>query len=136
MKKLSLILLTACLSLISCSSNDDDNSQPRESAKVERMRNQLTALSLINSESCSNPADWDLVLTSTDGCSSNHESYIIYSKKINVKDFLAKVEAYKRAKQKYQSKWKIYSACPMTLPPTGVDCYEGKPILSYKHVIY
>lgn len=133
MKRLSFILL-ATLFLASCT-NDETTTQEQEAAKLEKMHQEIITLSLATTQSCTDAKDWDFTPLGTKAC-GGVALYIPYSKKINKEAFLAKVKAYTDAQTAYDIKWNIMSTCDVIIPPTGVDCVDGKPKLSYATALY
>lgn len=128
MKKISFIVLIICFITVSCS--NDEDSQKEDSQKLEVMHNEIVALSLSNSQTCTNAEEWDFTRISTSPCGGVN-AYIIYSKKIDKTKFLAKVNEYLKAQAAYNEKWKIIGTCDLMLPPSGIECTEGKPKLVY-----
>ncbi|MBF4516543.1 hypothetical protein IRZ71_09315 [Flavobacterium sp. ANB] len=129
MKKLSFIVFAFCLIFASCSNNDDD-SKEKESQKLETMHNEIITLSLVNSQTCTNPEEWSFTLLNRNACGGDG-GYIAYSKKINTVEFLDKVKKYQDAKVEFETKWKIYSVCNVSVPPTSIACVDGKPTLQF-----
>ncbi|KUJ60542.1 hypothetical protein AR687_17375 [Flavobacteriaceae bacterium CRH] len=136
MKKLSFIIFTFCLLFASCNNDNDDNVLQEEgSQKLEKMYNELITGSLVNSQPCTDPKEWAFTAVNLSACGSDAR-FIVYSKKINTAAFLDKVKKYQEAKIAFDTKWKIVSVCDIIKTPTGVDCVDGKPTLTYNHVIY
>lgn len=133
MKKLSFILF-ATLFLASCT-NDEATTQEQDAAKLEKMHQEIIALSLATTQPCTDAKDWDFTPLGTKVC-GGAALYIPYSKKINREAFLAKIKAYTDADTAYDKKWNIGSTCEAVIPPTGVECVDGKPKLSYGPVLY
>lgn len=127
MKKLSFIVFVVCL-LFSCS--NDENSKEEDSQKLEKMYNEIIAVSLANSEPCTNSEEWDFAPIGSKAC-GGHAGYIVYSKKINTSEFLAKVKKYTDAQSAFNKEWGIISDCSMIIKPTGIQCSDEKPVLSY-----
>lgn len=124
MKKLSFIVFAICLIFASCS--NDENSQEEDSKKLEKMYNEIIVASLANSEPCTNPAEWNIAGIGSKAC-GGYAGYIVYSKKINSEEFLAKVKKYTDAQSDYNKKRGVFSDCSLTAEPTGVECVDGKP---------
>lgn len=135
MKKITFIIIFFCLIFSSCSSNssDDGLTMEEESQKLDERYNEIIQLSLMNSQPCTNPDEWEFVLISAGNCGA-FKGYIPYSKKINKTDFLAKVKSYITDRGKFYSKWELFSDCAPTTPPTGIECKDGKPNLIFKEV--
>lgn len=129
MKKLSFIVFAICLIFPSCS--NDENSQEEDSKKLEKMYNEIIVASLANSESCTNPEEWNITGIGAKGC-GGYAGYIVYSKKINSDEFLAKVKKYTDAqKSLYDKESGIGYECSTAKEPTGIECVDGKPTLTY-----
>ena len=97
MKKLSFILFSICLIFASCSS-DNEESAEETSKRLDKMYNEIIELSLINSQTCTNPEEWGFELLSSSGCGTNR-GYILYSKKADKAKLDAKIKEYM---QKYE----------------------------------
>lgn len=133
MKKLSFLVFTICLIFASCS--NDENSQEEDSKKLEKMYNEIIVASLANSEPCTNPEEWNIAGIGSKAC-GGYAGYIVYSKKINNDEFLAKVKKYTDAQSDYNKKWGVFSDCSMAIQPTGVECVDGKAKLNYSPEAY
>lgn len=134
MKKLSIVLFTICLLFASCS-NDEETSKKEDSEKLEKLYDEIIALSLSNTETCTNSDEWLFTAIGSKACGGD-AAYIVYSKKTNTTEFLSKVKQYTDAQIKFNEKWSIGSDCSITVMPTGVTCLEGKATLSYNHSIF
>ena len=128
MKKLSFIVFIICLITASCS--NDENSQEEATQKLDKMYDEIVAASLVNTEPCTNPQEWSYVATGAKPC-GGYAVYVVYSKKIDVETFLEKIQKYTDAQKDYNKKWGPVSDCAMLVEPTGIECSEGKPVLSY-----
>lgn len=67
MKKLSFFLLTICMTITSCSK--DESSREEEQARLDKMSDELIEYSQVNSKTCTNPADWDILKYGESACS-------------------------------------------------------------------
>ena len=130
MKKLSFILAVLCLTFVSCN-NDDANSKTAKEEdvqKLEKMYQEIVILSQVNTTPCIDSKEWDFTAIGTKAC-GGPQKYILYSKKINTVDFLAKVKSYTEAEAAFNVKWNIVSTCDVPVPPDGIGCVDGKPVL-------
>ncbi|MBE8723921.1 hypothetical protein [Flavobacterium hungaricum] len=125
MKKLGLLSLL--FFAFSCSSDNEDSKKEVDEAALEKMYTEIITLSLANTQSCTDSKDWDFTAIGAKAC-GGPEKFIIYSKKINTVDFLAKVKAYTDARAAFNVKWNIYSTCNVPVPPDGIGCVDGKPV--------
>lgn len=129
MKKLTFIICTLCLIFVSCS-NDDSSEREKEYQNLGKMYREILSLSKINSEICTDAKEWDFTAIGTKVCGGS-EGYILYSKKTDKTEFIAKVKAYTEAQAAFNVKWKLVSPCDMVVAPTSVECINGKPKLFY-----
>lgn len=130
MKKLSIIVFIVCFVNASCSSEEEI--QKEDTQKLEAMYNEIVSLSLSNSQPCTNSQEWDFAPIGSKAC-GGHAGYIVYSKKIDIDAFLAKIKEYTETQSNYNKKWGIISDCSITIRPAGVECLDGKPRLSYQN---
>lgn len=129
MKKLTFIICMLCLTFVSCS-NDDSADRERDYQNLGKMYREILSLSKINSELCRDSNEWDFTAIGSKACGGS-AGYIAYSKKIDKAEFLAKVKAYTDAEAAFNTKWSVISPCDIVVPPSSVDCVDGKPKLIY-----
>ncbi|WP_281632027.1 hypothetical protein [Flavobacterium luteolum] len=138
MKKPSFILFVVSLLCFSCS-NDDSTTQEEDTAKLESIYNDIITYSKIETESCSNPAEWGFVKMFDSPCSATG-GYILYSKKADQSVLEKKIEQYKAQKAYISKKWGFYAdvspPCIDKKVPTGVKCVDNKPQLYFDFVLY
>jgi hypothetical protein len=132
MKKTPFLFIAFSLLFYSCNNDDDDTSQESENQNLTAMYNEIISTSMVNSTSCTNPAEWSFTPIGSKAC-GGPTGVIAYSLKINVPVFLKKVEDYTKTEQAYNKKWGIFSTCNVLLPPAKVDCVNGKPTLIYSN---
>jgi hypothetical protein len=129
MKNIKFLFIAFSIFFSSCN-NDDDSSQEVENQNLTKMYTEIISASMVNSTPCTNPAEWSFTAIGSKSCGGS-AGFIAYSLKINVTEFLKKVEDYTKAQDAYNKKWGIISTCDIILPPTRVDCVNGKPTLMY-----
>ncbi|HEU4791889.1 MAG TPA: hypothetical protein VFS71_19550 [Flavobacterium sp.] len=129
MKNINFLFIALSIFFFSCN-NDDDSSQETENQNLTKMYTEIISASMVNSTQCTNPAEWSFTAIGSKSC-GGPTGFIPYSLKINVTEFLKKVENYNKAEDAYNKKWGIISTCDIILPPTRVDCVNGKPTLMY-----
>ena len=132
MKKLFFIICTLCLLFVSCS-NDDSADKEKDYQNLEKIYQEILALSKINSELCTDSKEWDFTAIGSKSC-GGPTGYIAFSKKIDKTEFLAKVKTYTDAQAAFNVKWNVFSTCNVVTPPEGVTCVDGKPKLSYNTI--
>ncbi len=129
MKNISFLFIAFSLLLLSCKAGND-SSKGKETQNLTEMYNKIISTSMVNSTPCTKPDEWSFTAIGSKAC-GGPIGFIPYSLKINVSEFLKKVEAYTNAQNEYNKKWGIISTCDMAIPPIGVDCVDGKPSLIY-----
>ncbi|MBW4360128.1 hypothetical protein [Flavobacterium taihuense] len=129
MKNIKFLFLAFNLFLFSCNT-DDSSTKETETQNMTKMYDEIISTSMVNTNPCTNPAEWSFTTIGSKACGGS-SGYIAYSLKINVTEFLKKVENYTKAEDAYNKKWGVISTCDIILPPTRVDCVNGKPTLVY-----
>lgn len=133
MKNIKLLFTAFVFLFLSCDS-DDSSSKEAETQNLTKLYDEIISASMANSTPCTDPTEWSFTAIGSKAC-GGPTGYIAYSLKINVTEFLKKVKNYTNAQDAYNKKWGIFSTCEMMLPPTGVDCVNGKPTLIYSNII-
>lgn len=82
---------------------------------------------------CENANDWKFVTLIEGACQT--PLYIAYSTKINEALLLQKVALHNSKQQAFNVKWNKALLCPAIayLPPSKVECVDGKPKFVYPH---
>ncbi|PZX94146.1 hypothetical protein DOS84_05850 [Flavobacterium aquariorum] len=132
MKNIKFLFIAFSIFFLSCN-NDNDSSQETENQNLTKMYSEIISASMVNTTPCTNPAEWSFTAIGSKSC-GGPTGFIAYSLKINVQEFLKKVENYTKAEDAYNKKWGIISTCDMILPPTRVDCVNGRPTLMYSNL--
>ena len=130
MKNIKFLFIAFSFFFYNCS-NDDSPSQESDDQNLSKMYSEIIAASMVNTTPCTNSAEWSFAAIGSKAC-GGPLGYIAYSLKIDVPEFLKKVENYTKAQEAYNKKWGVFSTCDMMiLPPSGVGCADGKPTLIY-----
>ena len=133
MKKIKYLFIILGFLFLSCN-NDDSSSQDTETQNLDKMDDEIISASMVNSTPCTDPTEWSFTAIGEKGC-GGPAGYIAYSLKINVPEFLKKVENYTNAQKAYNKKWGVISDCSVMSQPNGVDCVNGKPKLIYSNMM-
>jgi hypothetical protein len=129
MKNIKFLLIALSFFFYNC--NNDDSLQESDDKNLSKMYSEIIGASMVNTTPCTNSAEWSFVAIGSKACGGSL-GYIAYSLKIDVPEFLKKVENYTKAQEAYNKKWGVFSTCDMMiLPPSGVGCVNGKPTLIY-----
>jgi hypothetical protein len=129
MKNLKFLFIVFSIFCFSCNT-DDSSTKETETQSITKMYDEIISASMVNSTPCTNPAEWSFTAIGSKACGGS-TGFIAYSLKINVSEFLKKVENYTNAQAAFNKKWGIMSTCDIILPPKRVDCVNGKPTLVY-----
>lgn len=133
MKNIKFLFIAFSLFFFSCN-NDEESSQETENQNLTKIYTEIISASMVNTTPCTNPAEWSFTAIGSKSCGGS-TGFIAYSLKINVPEFLKKVENYTKAEDAYNKKWGIISTCDILLPPSGVDCINGKPTLIHSNFL-
>lgn len=139
MKNISLVLLISVV-LISCKTKKnvaqnlpkDISEKPAYISSTEKEREEMDALSkeidsLINSETCSNSADWRISPMGSKPC-GGPATYIAYPIKLE-NLIIPKIQEYTRRSSNFNRKRGLVSDCAIVPPPSGIRCENGKAVL-------
>lgn len=102
--------------LLAGSQQDDD----RRMAALYREIDSLSGLF-----PCEDAGEWRFAAIGAKAC-GGPTGYVAYSTKLDVDDFLSKVDHYTRMQEAYNRKWHIASDCAYLMPPSHVVCEDGK----------
>jgi len=124
--KLLLILLP--LLVMNCSDSDNQTTQEDDTKALEVLANEINGLA--NQSICSDEFTCEYVGFGSKAC-GGFKSYLIYSNSIDTTELLTKVKNYNEKEKEYNQKWGIISDCMLVMPPTSVECENGKCIAIY-----
>ncbi|PWB25730.1 hypothetical protein [Flavobacterium sp. HTF] len=108
-----------------------EETQKEEEQNLKNLYNEIVTLSLVNSQTCSNPENWHFTAIGVKSC-GGPEKYIPYSLTIDKTVFFEKIETYNNAQRNFNTKWSINSICDVVPAPIGIDCVNGKATLLYE----
>ena len=119
-----LFLFGLCLSC-----NDDDGlAQHQEAENIHLLFVEIQ--NLASSEECNDSTEWTFTSYGNKACGSP-EGFIAYSRNINTKLFLEKIEEHRTAQRNFNEKWEIVSDCSVPTQPSAVICENGRPLFEY-----
>lgn len=137
-----LILVITLLILVSCSSKKrmadpetlpkDISFKPENNFSQSEDRENLTRLigeidSLISTEVCTDPADWNFTAIGAKPC-GGPSSYMAYPKKLE-EEILPKVTQFTAMQDAINKRYHLMSDCAVIPAPTGIRCEDGKAVL-------
>ena len=137
-----LIILAAVVSLSSCKSKNaadtanlpkDISLKPENNVAQNKDREMLSAMiqdieSSISTQTCSDASQWAFAPIGSKPC-GGPSSYIAYPKAME-DEILAKIEDFTRAQAAFNTKYQLMSDCRMVMPPSGIQCVDGKAVLT------
>lgn len=131
MNKPCLYLICLSLFVFAITSCDKDKSKNQDEQELEQLFTKIKTLA--ESSSCDNET-YQLKFTAigSKAC-GGPTGYIAYSTSINVSEFESLVAKYTSLQADYNRKWNIMSTCEALLPPSSVQCENGKPVLIYEN---
>jgi len=80
---------------------------------------------LVNSGVCSENSSCDSIAFGSKAC-GGPKAYLAFSSSINVELLQQKVVTYNALETAFNQKWGIISDCSVVMPPTSVQCINGK----------
>lgn len=113
-----LIFLT-----VYCNDSVRITKQETEKAKIDSLKTEIK--SIADTSVCTGDYRCYSVGIGAKPCGGFWE-YIVYSNSIEVVDFLAKIEDLNELEKAYNVKYSIQSDCFMAMPPSRIDCVDGK----------
>ncbi len=123
MKYYSTIFSIAFLLLFSCSISDSNNSQEEELAILNQQKSTIEELAM--SISCTDNSTCNYVAFGSKPCGGPW-TYLAYNSEIDEELFLNNIAVYNANEEAYNLKWSIVSDCSAVMPPTSVECVDGK----------
>lgn len=101
----------------------DQKNQEAEKAVIDNLKVEIKAMAA--QSECSEEYQCYSVGMGAKPCGGFWE-YIIYTGSIDMTVFLAKIETLNELEKKYNEKYMIQSDCFMAMPPSSIDCVDGK----------
>lgn len=115
----TIVLLTivfGCTSTTELGKEDD-------LAELNNLKEEIELL--VNSGVCSGNSDCDSIAFGSKAC-GGPKAYLAFSSSINVELLQQKVANYNALETAFNQKWGIISDCAVVMPPTSVQCINGK----------
>ena len=120
---MNLIFSFLALLVIYCDGSGDITPQETEKVVIDKLKIEIK--SMAEASVCSEEFTCYSVGIGAKPCGGFWE-YIVYSNSIEVVDFLAKIETLNELEKTYNEKYMILSDCFMAMPPSSMECVEGK----------
>ncbi|UCE92943.1 MAG: hypothetical protein JSV73_08960 [Flavobacteriaceae bacterium] len=109
--------------VIYCNDSDAITKQEIEKEKIDNLKTEIK--SIADTSVCSEDFRCYSVGIGSKPCGGFWE-YIVYSNSIDVVDFLAKIQELNEMEKVYNEKYSIQSDCFIAMPPSSIDCVDGK----------
>jgi len=109
--------------VIYCDDSGAISLQETEKAEIDKLKIEIK--SLAEESVCSEEFSCYSVGIGAKPCGGFWE-YIVYSNSIDVVSFLTKIDALNELEKTYNDKYMILSDCFIAMPPSSVDCVDGK----------
>ena len=114
---------------IYCDDSGNITSQEADKAVIDNLK--LEVKSLAKASICSEEYMCYSVGVGDKPCGGFWE-YTIYSNSIDIPSFLAKIETLNELEEAYNEKYMIQSDCFIAMPPSSIECVEGKCIGTFQ----
>ena len=128
MKKLKIFGLNFLLVIFFSCGNNNELTKKQENQNLIQLFSEIERLA--NSESCTDSSEWTFTDYGSKVC-GGPVGFIAYSRNIDTKIFLKKIDEYKIAQQEFNIKWGIMSDCSTPLEPSRVLCENGSAVFEY-----
>jgi len=115
--------------VIYCDDSGDITLQETQKAVIDNLKVEIKALA--DGSECSEEFTCYSVGVGAKPCGGFWE-YIIYSNSINIPSFLSKIEELNDLEKSYNEKYMIQSDCFIAMPPSSIDCVEGKCVGTFQ----
>jgi hypothetical protein len=109
--------------VIYCDDSDTISKQETEKEKIDHLKTEIK--SMADTSLCTADYRCYSVGIGAKPCGGFWE-YIVYSNSIDVVEFLAKIEELNEMEKAYNLKYSIQSDCFIAMPPSRIDCVDGK----------
>lgn len=120
---MKLIFSVLAFLVIYCDDSGDTSKQEAEKAVIDKLKIEIKQLA--ETSVCSDEYKCFYVGIGSKPCGGFWE-YIIYSDSIDIVNFLADIEKLNALEKTYNEKYMIQSDCFMAMPPSSMECVEGK----------
>jgi len=115
--------------VIYCDDSGDITLQETQKAVIDNLKVEIKALA--DGSECSEEFSCYSVGVGAKPCGGFWE-YIIYSNSIDIPSFLSKIEELNDLEKSYNEKYMIQSDCFIAMPPSSIDCVEGKCVGTFQ----
>lgn len=113
----------ALLAIVFSCTNNSESSKDEDLAELTALQEEIELL--VDSGVCSENSDCGSIAFGSKAC-GGPKTYLVFSTSINVALLQQKVATYNALDNAYNQKWGIISDCAYLLPPTSVQCINGK----------
>ncbi|MFK5959700.1 MAG: hypothetical protein QM495_12635 [Lutibacter sp.] len=118
-----LIKTIALLAIVFSCSNNSGSSQEEDLAELTLLNNDIEQL--VSTGTCTGNSNCEYIAYGSKAC-GGPTSYLVYSTSIDVELLKEKVAEYNEKEDLYNNTWSVFSDCSVVLPPTSVECINGK----------
>lgn len=118
----------ALLAIVFGCTNNTESSKEEDLAKLTALQEEIELL--VDSGICSGNSNCEYIAFGSKAC-GGPKTYLVFSTSINVELLQQKVETYNALENSFNQKWGINSDCSFVLPPTRVECINGKCVAVY-----
>jgi len=126
---MKMFLFTLIFLVNYCDDSVDILTQEAEKAVIDKLKIEIKKLA--DTSVCSDENKCFYVGIGSKPCGGFWE-YIIYSDSIDIVSFLAKIETLNELEKTYNEKHMIQSDCYMAMPPSTLECIDGKCVGTFQ----
>ena len=126
---MKLIFPLLAFLFIYCHDSIDITKQEAEKAVIDNLKIEIK--NLAQTSVCSEEFSCYSVGVGSKPCGGFWE-YLIYSNSIDIDSFLVKIETLNELEKTYNEKHMIQSDCFIAMPPSSVECVDGKCVGTFQ----
>lgn len=128
MKYLSCLLMCTVMAISPTLAQKKQKGFTQKQHQKALQHNYKAIKAAANNKHCHDPNEFAYAPLGVNACGGVKE-YIIYSKKIDTKEFLAMVGQYNNAEAAFNKKWNIAGTCAIAPVPVNIKCNGATPQL-------
>jgi hypothetical protein len=118
----------ALLAIVFGCTNNTELGKEEDLAELNSLKEEIELL--VDSGVCSENSDCEYIAFGSKAC-GGPKAYLAFGTSINVELLQQKVATYNALETAFNQKWGIISDCAYLLPPTSVQCINGKCVGIY-----
>jgi len=113
----------ALLAIVFGCTNNTEFTKEEDLAELAALQEEIELM--VDSGVCSESSDCEYIAFGSKAC-GGPKTYLVFSTSINVELLQQKVITYNALENSFNKRWGIISDCSVVMPPTSIQCVNGK----------